>query len=103
MLSVDRIPDQVGYLVMTEDGAVVSSGGELENGERIANVVAGLISLCDKVDSTAFPGDKGFKKITVNYEDHAYVICLSNKKVYVVKRKTSPQPPMETDLSSNIS
>lgn len=42
----------------------LQSGGELENGERIANVVAGLITLCDKVDTSAFPGDKGFKKIT---------------------------------------
>lgn len=100
MLSFDRIPDQVGYLIMTEDGAVVSSGGELENNERVANIVAGLISLSDRVDPVAFPGDKGFKKISVNYENHAYVICLSNKKVYVVKRRTSPQPPIETDLAA---
>ncbi|KAE8747274.1 hypothetical protein FOCC_FOCC005918 [Frankliniella occidentalis] len=100
MLSFERIPDQVGYLVMTEDGAVVSSSGELENGERIANVVAGLISLSDKVDPVAFPGDKGFKKITVNYENHAYIICLSNKKVYVVKRRTHPQAPLDADLTS---
>ena len=101
MLSLDRISDQTGYLVMTEEGAVVSSGGELENGERVANVISGLLALSDKVDPVAFPGDKGFKKISINYEDHSYIVCLSNKKVYIVKRRTSPQPPVDPELFSS--
>ncbi|KDR22145.1 ragulator complex protein LAMTOR4 homolog [Zootermopsis nevadensis] len=85
MLNLERIPDQVGYLLLTEDGAVISSGGEMENDERIANVIYGLISLADKVDSTI--QEEGYKRISVVYDDHCYVICLSNKKIHVVKRK----------------
>ncbi|XP_017884842.1 ragulator complex protein LAMTOR4 homolog [Ceratina calcarata] len=87
MLALERIPDQIGYLVLTEDGAVLSSGGELENDERIANIIVGLVTLTNKIDSKAFPNNEVFDKISITYPDHCYVICLSNKKLHVVKKK----------------
>lgn len=45
---MDKIPDQVGYLVLTEDGAVLESGGELENDERVATIITDLITLSNK-------------------------------------------------------
>lgn len=48
MLSLEKIHDVIGYLVLTEDGAVLSSGGELENDERSANIITGLIQITDK-------------------------------------------------------
>lgn len=42
---MEKIPDQIGYLILTEDGAVLESGGELENDERIATIIIDLISL----------------------------------------------------------
>ncbi|EZA61475.1 ragulator complex protein LAMTOR4 homolog isoform X2 [Ooceraea biroi] len=103
MLALERIPDQTGYLVLTEDGAVLTSGGDLENDERMANVITGLVTLTNKVDSKAFPSHDAFEKISITYKDHCYVICLSNKKIYVVKRKlpvptaaiTEQQPTVE--------
>ncbi|XP_015190090.1 PREDICTED: ragulator complex protein LAMTOR4 homolog [Polistes dominula] len=89
MLSIERIPDQIGYLVLTEDGAVLSSGGDLENDERIANVIVGLVMLTNKIDPKAFPTGESFEKISITYPDHCYIICLSNKKIYVVKKKLS--------------
>lgn len=89
MLSIERIPDQIGYLVLTEDGAVLSSGGDLENDERIANVIVGLVMLTNKIDPKAFPMGESFEKISITYPDHCYIICLSNKKIYVVKKKLS--------------
>lgn len=118
---MDKIPDQVGYLVLTEDGAVLESGGELENDERVATIITDLITLSNKcvmvklhcftrllcgflivdnldqlnfilstfvsrVDPLAFAPNELFKKITITYDDHWFVICLSNKKIYVVKR-----------------
>ncbi|XP_066593522.1 ragulator complex protein LAMTOR4 homolog [Prorops nasuta] len=87
MLLMERIPDQVGYLVLTEDGAVLTSGGELENDERIANIIIGLVTLTNKIDPKAFPNNEAFDKITITYKDHCYIICLSNKKIHVVKKK----------------
>lgn len=41
-------PDQTGFLVMTEDGSVLASGGELENSEATANIIANLVNLTEK-------------------------------------------------------
>lgn len=48
MLALDKIPDVIGFLVLTQDGAVLSSGGELENDEHRANIINGLINITDK-------------------------------------------------------
>ncbi|XP_014473571.1 PREDICTED: ragulator complex protein LAMTOR4 homolog isoform X1 [Dinoponera quadriceps] len=87
MMPLDRIPDQTGYLVLTEDGAVLTSGGDLENDERVANIIVGLVTLTNGIDPKAFPAPEAFEKISITYKDHCYVICLSNKKIHVVKRK----------------
>ncbi|XP_063825622.1 ragulator complex protein LAMTOR4 homolog [Ostrinia nubilalis] len=83
---MDKIPDQIGYLVLAEDGAVLESGGELENDERVATIITDLITLSNKVDPAAFAPNEQFKKITITYDDHWFVVCLSNKKIYVVKK-----------------
>jgi len=66
---------------------VLQSGGDLENDERVANIISSLVTLTSKVDPKAFPSHDLFEKISITYKDHCYVICLSNKKIYVVKRK----------------
>lgn len=38
------------------------------------------------VDPTLFEKN-ACKKISITYEEHSYVICMSNKKIYVVKKK----------------
>lgn len=45
---MERIPDQIGYLIMSEDGAVIASGGDLENDERVANIFNNFISITKK-------------------------------------------------------
>ncbi|KAK1124355.1 hypothetical protein WN51_00261 [Melipona quadrifasciata] len=87
MLSLERIPDQIGHLVLTEDGAVLTSGGELENDERFANIIIGLVTLTNKIDPKAFPNNEAFDKISITYPDHCYIICLSNKKIHIVKKR----------------
>nr|XP_034832373.1 ragulator complex protein LAMTOR4 homolog [Maniola hyperantus] len=83
---MEKIPDQLGYLILTEDGAVLESGGELENDERVASIITDLIGISNSIDPVAFGRDEKFKKITITYDDHWFIICISNKKIYVVKR-----------------
>ncbi|XP_046669015.1 ragulator complex protein LAMTOR4 [Homalodisca vitripennis] len=100
MMSLERIQDQIGYLVLNEDGAVIASGGELENSEHVANIVTDLISLADNI----LPNEDGYKRISVTYPNFSYVICLSNKKLYVLKKRhawtprSPPTPPPPTIL-----
>lgn len=70
---------------------MLQSGGDLENDERVANIISSLITLTNKVDPKAFPLHEPFEKISIKYKDHCYIVCLSNKKIYVVKRKL-PSP-----------
>ncbi|CAH4026796.1 ragulator complex protein LAMTOR4 homolog isoform X1 [Pieris napi] len=97
---MEKIPDRLGYLILTEDGAVLESGGELENDERVATIVTDLISLSNSVDPVAFAPNENFKKISITYEDHWFIICLSNKKIHVVKR--SIQAPASEGISVNV-
>lgn len=84
---MDRIPGQLGYLMLNEDGAVLSSSGELENDEKTADIIMGLITLTSQIDANAFNTGEGFKKLSITYDDHCYIICLSNRKIHVVKKQ----------------
>ncbi|XP_053673103.1 ragulator complex protein LAMTOR4 homolog [Anopheles nili] len=88
MLDLDRhpLPDQLGFLVLSEDGSVHASGGELENDERSASIINNLLTLTESVDSTMFNA-RSCRKISIVFTDHSYTICLSNKRVYVVKKR----------------
>lgn len=83
---MERIPGQVGYLVLNEEGAVLSSAGELENDEKAADVIMGMLSLTSQIDPVAFPSCEGFKKLAIRYDGYSYIVCLSNRKIHIVKK-----------------
>ncbi|KAK8394162.1 hypothetical protein O3P69_006389 [Scylla paramamosain] len=64
MHGIGRVPDEVGHLILSEDGAVIASGGELENAEQMANTVLCMLTRINK--GQLWPGDSGdaFKKIS---------------------------------------
>lgn len=68
----------------------LQSDGELENDERIANVVSDLVRMTDKIDPNTPALNDSFNKISITYPDHCYVICLSNKKIHVLKKTLKP-------------
>uniref|UniRef100_A0A182N7S1 Late endosomal/lysosomal adaptor and MAPK and MTOR activator 4 n=1 Tax=Anopheles dirus TaxID=7168 RepID=A0A182N7S1_9DIPT len=88
MLDLDRhpLPDQLGYLVLSEDGSVHASGGELENDERSANIIINLLTLTESVDPAIFNA-RSCRKMSIVFTEHSYTICLSNKRIYVVKKR----------------
>lgn len=89
-------PGQTGYLVLNEEGAVLSSSGDLENDEKTANIIMRLLNFTSQIDTKAFQSEEGFKKLSITYDDHCYVICLSNRKIHVVKKTLS------SDIPTNI-
>ncbi|XP_076312447.1 late endosomal/lysosomal adaptor, MAPK and MTOR activator 4 isoform X1 [Tachypleus tridentatus] len=90
-----EVPQQTGYLVLNEDGGVVSSGGDLANDEHAASVVINMLNLIEK--STILPTENKelFKRLSIQYDDHLYIIMVSNKKIHVVKRNYVPAEPVE--------
>lgn len=44
------------------------------------------LKYCYRIDPVAFTTNDQFKRISITYDDHCLVICLSNKKIYIIKR-----------------
>ncbi|KAK9398461.1 ragulator complex protein LAMTOR4 [Crotalus adamanteus] len=88
---LERIPDQTGYLVIS-DGAVLASAGDLENDERTAGAMAELVST-----ACAFRLPRGpelpFRRVSVVFGEHSLLATVSGQKLFVVKRLNSvPEP-----------
>lgn len=95
-----EVPGQLGYLLLNEEGAVLSSSGELENDEKTADIIMGLLNLASTVDATVFPA-RSFKKLSLTYDQHCYMVCLSNRKIHIVK-KTLNVPSSNNELTVNV-
>ncbi|TWW64391.1 Ragulator complex protein LAMTOR4 [Takifugu flavidus] len=89
---LERIPDQLGYLVISEDG-VLASAGELENDENTAAVMMQMVRTASRF---RLPGsaDPSFKRMSVVLEDFVYVVTVSAQKVFVVKRQNNQHEPI---------
>ncbi|ESO98878.1 hypothetical protein LOTGIDRAFT_203685 [Lottia gigantea] len=92
---IERIPDSLGYLVLTDDGAVVSSGGDLENDESLANKLCKMVHTAVGIPVTSDRRDT-FKRLSVIWDDFMYIVTVSNQKIYVCKKKYVPQDPVLT-------
>jgi len=74
-----EVAGQTGFLLLGLDGAVLSSGGDLQADERAAATLFQLVQ-------TAGQGNLDTTRITVTFADHTYVVCLANKSIHVVKK-----------------
>ena len=86
MTSLEKIADQVGFLVMSDSGDIVTSGGELDNDQNMAKLILQLINTID-LSKLALDENGTCQRMTVNYPNHSLVICLSNGRINVVKRR----------------
>jgi len=84
-MNFERIAGYTGHLVICQtDGAVLASGGDLQSDERAASTIINLVNTVGLAQLKA-------NRITVNYTDHSFVVCLSNKKIHVVKKSTKSE------------
>ncbi|XP_069836857.1 ragulator complex protein LAMTOR4 [Dendropsophus ebraccatus] len=88
---LERIPDQLGYLVMSEDG-VLASAGDLENDERLAGVIREMVTTACSFHGL---GDQTpFKRMSIVFGEHSYLVTISGQKIYVVKRHNVVREPV---------
>jgi len=82
---LDKVPDSVGYMILNEDGAVLTSGGELEGQERIAGLLTsmvGTLARLRKADGNHMP----FQRASVVYDNFLYALTVTNSRIFVVKK-----------------
>uniref|UniRef100_A0A3B3YG62 Ragulator complex protein LAMTOR4 n=1 Tax=Poecilia mexicana TaxID=48701 RepID=A0A3B3YG62_9TELE len=89
---LERIPDQVGYLVISEDGVLAQSAGELENDEHTAGVMMQMVRTACRFRLSGST-DAPFKRMSI-LEDFVYVVTISGQKVFVVKRQNNQHEPV---------
>ncbi|XP_066841289.1 ragulator complex protein LAMTOR4 isoform X1 [Anser cygnoides] len=88
---LERVPDQLGYLVIC-DGAVLASAGDLENDERTATVLAGLVATACGLRLPR-GHQPPFRRLSVVFGDHSLLVTASAQKLFVVKRQNRAQEP----------
>ncbi|OWK11434.1 LAMTOR4 [Cervus elaphus hippelaphus] len=90
---LERIPDQLGYLVLSE-GAVLASSGDLENDEQAASTISELVST-----ACGFRLHQGmsvpFKRLSVVFGEHTLLVTVSGQRVFVVKRQNRGREPID--------
>ncbi|KAK5877226.1 hypothetical protein CesoFtcFv8_026490 [Champsocephalus esox] len=89
---LDRIQDQIGYLVISEEG-VLASAGELENDEVTAGVMMQMVRTASRFRLSGAV-EPPFKRMSVILEDFVYMVTVSGQKVFVVKRQNNQQEPI---------
>ncbi|XP_021506397.1 ragulator complex protein LAMTOR4 [Meriones unguiculatus] len=90
---LERIPDQLGYLVLSE-GAVLASSGDLENDEQAASAISELVSTACGFrlhHGTNVP----FKRLSVVFGEHTLLVTVSGQRVFVVKRQNRGREPAD--------
>uniref|UniRef100_A0A3P8V1N0 Ragulator complex protein LAMTOR4 n=1 Tax=Cynoglossus semilaevis TaxID=244447 RepID=A0A3P8V1N0_CYNSE len=89
---LERIPDQLGYLVISEDGVLAQSAGEMENDEHTAGIMMEMVRTASRF---RLPGtaDPAFKRMSI-LDDFVYVVTISGQKVFVVKRQHNQHEPI---------
>ncbi|XP_050161817.1 ragulator complex protein LAMTOR4 isoform X2 [Myiozetetes cayanensis] len=116
---LERVPAQAGYLVIS-DGAVLASSGDLENDERTATVLQGLVAtalglrlprghhppfrrLSGQCHLLGSPGvttgspwghHPPFRRLSVVFGEHSLLVTVSGQKLFVVKRHNHVQDPV---------
>uniref|UniRef100_A0A8C6V567 Ragulator complex protein LAMTOR4 n=1 Tax=Neogobius melanostomus TaxID=47308 RepID=A0A8C6V567_9GOBI len=90
---LERIPDQLGYLVISSEDGVLASAGELENDEHTAGVMMQMVRTASRFRLSGSP-DVPFKRLSVILDDFVYTVTVSGHKVFVVKRQHNQQEPV---------
>uniref|UniRef100_A0A8W8IY91 Late endosomal/lysosomal adaptor and MAPK and MTOR activator 4 n=1 Tax=Magallana gigas TaxID=29159 RepID=A0A8W8IY91_MAGGI len=72
--------------------AVISSGGDLQNAEALADRLTKLVYTASRIPVSPDRRET-FHKISVIWEQFMYVITVSNHRIYVCKRPYNPQDP----------
>ncbi|XP_065840655.1 ragulator complex protein LAMTOR4-like [Oscarella lobularis] len=85
--SLEAIPGQVGCLVLSEDGAVLASTGELQNDERTGKVILNMLQAGSRLMKTE--QKEPYRRISVMCGRVAYLAMVSSGKIFIIKKDES--------------
>lgn len=85
---MDRIkpPDELGFMILAEDGRLTDSGGDLKNKDRVAKLIYQMKNAFDASSSAL---NDNVYSVTIQYESHLYVLVFEPRRSLLVKRRRS--------------
>lgn len=85
---MDRIqpPGELGFMILSEDGRLADSGGDLKNKDRVANIIFQMKNAFEASSSIL---NDNVHSVTIQYEDHLYILVFEPRRSLVVKRRKS--------------
>nr|VZI07941.1 unnamed protein product [Spirometra erinaceieuropaei] len=89
--TLSKIPGWRGTLVLSPDGAVLQSAGELINTEELGSKFAALANRVGHFFALQSNRADGFKRLSIISSGHAYLMTCVGDAIYVVKRELSPE------------
>lgn len=90
---MDRVeaPDEMGFMILSEDGRLAHSGGDLKNKEKVANIIFQMKNAFEASSSVL---EDSVHSVTIQYDDHFYVLSFEPRRSFVVKRRKSTSSPL---------
>jgi len=80
----------LGHMTLNEEGAVISSGGDMSNDEQMAEKLTNLVRTTIRLlTNDERLKTSPFRRLSVIWDDFMYVITVSNHKIYAFKRRTT--------------
>ncbi|XP_030043323.1 ragulator complex protein LAMTOR4 [Microcaecilia unicolor] len=89
---LERIPNQLGYLVISDEG-VLASSGDLENDERTAALITEMVSTACSFRMQGSP-EHPFKRLSIVFGEMTFLVTVSGQKIFVVKRHNDVHEPI---------
>lgn len=85
---MDRIqpPGELGFMILSEDGRLADSGGDLKNIDKVASIINQMKNAFEASSSVL---NDNVHSVTIQYEDHLYVLVFEPRRSLVVKRRKS--------------
>lgn len=83
---MDRIKPlgELGFMILSEDGRLADSGGDLKNMDRVANII---FQMKNAFEASSNILNDNVHSVTIQYEDHLYVLVFEPRRSLVMKRK----------------
>ena len=85
---LQNIPGQLGCLILDNEGAVVSSHGDLKNDEKTAKVFMRMVQIAWKMKLDG--KHTNVKRLSLIFTNHVLLGTVSNGKIYIVKKAHTP-------------
>ncbi|CAH8431812.1 unnamed protein product [Schistosoma guineensis] len=84
---LNRLPGWLGTLVISPDGSVLQSAGELVNNKELAQHFAAIANRVGRLlNMEGERKTQQFKRLTIHFEHSIYIMTCVGDTIYVVKR-----------------